>query len=721
MKKIKYILCCALVGMIVFMFSGCTNNVVKKNWQPTPTGLAVAEKRDRQAPQGDIFVSTIGDDNSNGSEVTPVKSLERALEIARSIEKDKKVICFKEGEYNIKPITLTSEDDGIVFYGENNVRLNGGFELNWSDFVDYNGKIKKLDLSKYGITAEDIGNVRAFGQYNTAVKYDEDGCLYSELFVGDKRMTLARYPNVGEKNLRTGKVVDNGDTRDIYKNGKTTINPDWDTMKNPRGGKFKVSKKIINRMKTWKNSNDIWMFGYFYYDWADSTTPVKSFDSNSITTKYASPYGFKKNAEFYFFNVFEELDVENEWYIDKNSMTLYFIPPKDCKNQTVSLSLAKDALFTLDGAKNVVFDGITMCGSRSSGIKGEGDNITIKNCTIKNVAENAVELNGNDILVECNTMTAMGKGGVILTGGDRQTLTSSNNMITNNLIYDWSQVYKTYQPAIGMHGVGMTASHNEIYESPHEAIAYTGNNHVIEYNNIHDVVKLSSDAAAIYSGRSWSNYGTVIRNNAIYNIGSGDFKPTAIYFDDGLSGQTAYGNLLVNIPSCGVLIGGGRDVNFYNNLIVNSGTPIQYDARCIEGVEKDTWFVHAKKGNTLWKTLEEVDIHSEIWKNAYPTLAEISYDFNNIKDSKFPANPSNSKVNDNVIVGAKQNIGSITKRVYNYSSIKNNTLFKLKENVFVGGGNYNLNRSVANFETLQFSQMGRLYKYLWWILIEMIF
>lgn len=170
---------------------------------------------------------------------------------------------------------------------------------------------------------------------------------------------------------------------------------------------------------------------------------------------------------------------------------------------------------------------------------------------------------------------------MILTGGDRETLTSSENVVTNNLIYDWSQVYRTYQAAVNLNGVGTVCSHNEIYNSPHEAITYSGNNHVIEYNVIHDVVLESSDAGAIYAGRSWSYYGNVIRYNCIYNIGSENFTPSGIYFDDALSGQEAYGNLLINIPGCAFLLGGGRDLKIENNLIINAATPIYYDDRAM--------------------------------------------------------------------------------------------------------------------------------------------
>ena len=42
--------------------------------------------------------------------------------------------------------------------------------------------------------------------------------------------------------------------------------------------------------------------------------------------------------------------------------------------------------------------------------------------------------------------------------------------------------------------------------------------------------------------------------NCIYNIGSEGYRPDAIYFDDMLSGQTAYGNLIVNTKKNGIMM-----------------------------------------------------------------------------------------------------------------------------------------------------------------------
>ncbi|MGN0521423.1 MAG: right-handed parallel beta-helix repeat-containing protein [Eubacterium sp.] len=709
MKYLKKAFCLALAVLFAVLMCSCSAQNEMGELQPTPVNLSNPQQQEREKMQGDIFVSPNGDDKNDATQKSPVKTVERALELAEKMNKEEKVIFLEGGEYNVSALTLSKKDNGTVFYAEDDVIFNGGITLNCSDFVEYKDNIKMLDLKKYGVTTEQIGQIKAFGQYNTAEKYDEAGSLYCELFCGGERMTLARYPNTGD-NLKTGEILDNGDSKEIYTSNGTQQNPEWENIKNPRGGTFAADKELTERIKSWKNSNDIWLFGYFQYDWADSTTPLAAFDESSITTKYASVYGFKEGMPYYFFNVFEELDAEGEWYIDRDNLMLYFIMPADFKGDTLELSLETEDLITLDNAENITFDGITFCGTRAGAIKGTGNSITVKNCTIKNVGESAVDIEGEKILVENNTITATGKAGVVLTGGDREALKSGENVVTNNLIYDWSQVYQTYQAAVSLNGVGGVCSHNEIYNSPHEAITYSGNNHIIEYNVIHDVVLKSSDAGAIYAGRSWSAYGNIIRYNCIYNIGSEGFAPSGIYFDDALSGQEAYGNLLVNIPGCGFLLGGGRDLKITNNVVVNAATPISYDDRAIAGIEDGGWFAHARTPQEgLWATLKEVDINSDIWKRSFPQLSEISDDFNDTDNPAFGANPAGSVVENNVIVNKKKSIGAIEKRVEKYSSVQNNMLYSFKDNPFSDDGDYSKDISADGFEPLPTNEMGRTY------------
>lgn len=341
----------------------------------------------------------------------------------------------------------------------------------------------------------------------------------------------------------------------------------------------------------------------------------------------------------------------------------------------------------------------------------------MKNCLIKNVAGNAAVINGYNNLISENEITHTGRGGIIISGGDRVTLTPGNSKADNNLIHDWSEIYQTYQPAVTLNGVGNICSHNEIYNSPHEAITYSGNNHVIEYNVIHDVCLLSDDAGAIYAGRRWDWYGTVIRYNCIYDLGSDGHTPDGIYMDDALSGQTIYGNLLINVPKIGLHLGGGRDLEVHNNIIINSNDrPISYDQRAIDGVNGG-WFTISKPNGSIWTNLYASPWKTELWQNTYPGTARLKDDFTNPDDPDFAPNPSYSSVTGNLIVNAGGKIGSISEKADKYSDISENAVYRLTklDGIFnsPAEGDYTLKENskvfekIPGFENLPISEMGR--------------
>ncbi|MGN1194605.1 MAG: DUF1565 domain-containing protein, partial [Acutalibacteraceae bacterium] len=190
MKNFKKALCILLSVLLVGLTSACSAKSKMSEAQPTPAGLSVPEQSERRKLQGDIFVSPDGDDKNSGTEKSPVKTVQRALQLAESMDKEEKVIYFSKGEYTVSSLKLSEKDNGTVFYAEDEVIFNGGVTLDASDFTEYQDNIKMLDLSKYGVTKEQIGQVKAFGQYNTAEKYGESGSLYCELFCDGERMTL---------------------------------------------------------------------------------------------------------------------------------------------------------------------------------------------------------------------------------------------------------------------------------------------------------------------------------------------------------------------------------------------------------------------------------------------------------------------------------------------------------------------------------------------------
>ncbi|MBR2957390.1 MAG: right-handed parallel beta-helix repeat-containing protein, partial [Clostridia bacterium] len=699
-------------------------------------------KADDKVINGDFYVSTRGNDSNSGTKDAPFRTIEKAVEAARNTDKTNKngiTVCIEGGEYRVSALEFTKEDSGTadcpITYcaigGE--VILNGGVTLSPDDFKSVSeypeisdrltpearGNVVVVNLTEvpYSLTKDDWGKIYAIGSYNTAASYDGDytGELYCELFVNDKRQTLARYPDSGY--LYTQEVVKTGLGKES--DGALTTVENWDEIRNPESDIYKVDSELAQRISGWKTLDDIWMFGYWKYDWADASSPIGSFDAETceLSPKFVSLYGTKTDAPYYFFNVLEELTSEGEWYLDRENGLLCLWKPENIEAAQIDLSLSLNPVINAQ-ANYLTFDGITVKGTRSDGIVITGNNNTVQNCLIKNVAGNALIMTGSNNLAYNNEITHTGKGGIILDGGDTQTLTPGNSKAENNCIHDWSEIYQTYQPAVTLLGVGNICSHNEMANSPHEAITYKGNNHIIEYNNIHDVCLLSDDAGAIYSGRSWVWYGNIIRYNCIYNVGSGDHRPDGIYLDDALSGQQVYGNLLINIPKNSIHIGGGRDNVVTNNIIVNSGeNAIYFDERARDGALNSGWFTHAHIGSgDMWDALYASPWKSEIWQNAFPEYKIMTDDISESDSAAYIPNPA-SIVKGNLILNKYKEIGDIHTSAYRFSDISDNKIYSLNkaEEIFadIDSGNYNikdienLRKSIPEFKNIPLDKIGR--------------
>ncbi len=686
-----------------------------------------------------LYVATDGNDENDGSEGAPFATLDAAIAAVRGIDKSAYTsitVYVSSGNYRVRQLSFLAADSGtencIVTYRaekRGTVVLNGGVSIPYASFLPVTDadmrtrlpeavrdSVKCIDLTTLGLTDADWGRLHAIGSYNTAKYYDGDwvGDTGCEIFFNDTRMTLARYPN--GKDLQTGAPA---------AVGYNASNPDFESCRNPQGDTFKLDKKLAERIASWKTLDGVWMYGFWMYDWADAATPIESFDPDAklLTTKFVSRYGIKQGAPYYFYNVPEELDEAGEWYIDRDKGILYLLPPEGMTDGTVDISITDKSPISAWKTDWLCFDGFVICGARTSGISVNGNHCTVRRCLVKNVSGHGIVAEGSGLTMYRNEIMHVGGGGIIVSGGDMKTLTPAGNLVDNNYVHDWAEITKTYQAGVGLYGVGSTASHNELENAPHLGIFYDGNDHIIEYNIIRNVCRLSSDAGVIYAGASWTDYGNIIRYNLIESPGSGSYKPNGIYFDDALSGQTAYGNILVNVPGNAFLIGGGRDNAVYNNIVIaRSGKGVCYDARAIDGILRGSWFSAAQPGGTLWQGLNAVPWQDEAWQTAYPAMRGWSSDFNNPNDPAFLPNPAGSRVTGNLIVtrsNGSGSVGDVAAPVTQYSDVSGNAVINYKtgtpEELFVspGTGDYTLKpgsearEKLPDFVDIPCAEIGR--------------
>jgi hypothetical protein len=229
---------------------------------------------------------------------------------------------------------------------------------------------------------------------------------------------------------------------------------------------------------------------------------------------------------------------------------------------------------------------------------------------------------------------------------------------------------------------------------------------------------LSDDAGAIYSGRSWVWYGNIIRYNCIYNLGSGEHKPDGIYLDDALSGQTVYGNILINIPRNSIHIGGGRDNVVENNIIVNSGdNAFYFDERAREGAVYNGWFTHAHMGSgDMWDALYASPWESDTWREAFPQYENLTDDINMSDSPNYIPNPA-CTIKGNLIFNRYCRMGDIYSSSKKFSDISENGIYTLSgiEEIFVdyNAGNYTIKdieeirETAPKFENIPLDKIGR--------------
>lgn len=581
----------------------------------------------------DYFVAPNGSDANAGTKAKPFATLEAARDAirrdrARGTAKPKPVtVWLHRGDYFRRhPLELTAADSGtpdapIVWRGAKDAgvrllggRVLGGFQLVTDSVVlarldeKARGQVEQLNLRALAIT--DFGNMksRGFGR-PTAV-------AHCELFYDHRPMTLARWPNEGEFIPIAG-----------YPAGQ----------KDEHGGQLGALTGGFHyagdRPRRWQDISDLWAHGYWAYDWANSYEKIESLDVENRLVKTAPPnghYGFRKNQRVYFLNLLEELDEPGEWFLDRTAGVLYFWPPKvvatamaphsptGAKHPETVLSLLDQPLLKLTDVSHVTFRGLILEATRANAveIRGGASN-RIAGCLIRNVGNSGVVIEGGTgHAVVSSDISDTGDGGVSLTGGDRQTLTPGGHLVENCHFQRLGRWSKCYVPAVAMSGVGLRAAHNLIHDHPHCAILYWGNDHVMEFNEIHHIALETGDVGAIYTGRDYTFRGNKIRHNFIHHTGGVGMGSMGVYMDDCVSGTEVFGNVFYKVHWA-MFIGGGRDHRVENNLFVDCDPAVRADGRGLD--QSAVW--RNMVDDTMRKRLAEVPL--VLYRERYPEMKSL--------------------------------------------------------------------------------------------------
>lgn len=577
----------------------------------------------------EVHVAPDGDDAGSGSADSPFATLTRARDavreaIADGLPEGGAVVVLHGGRYEMTaPLELTAEDSGaesapIVWRARSGeeVVLSGGRRVPTGAFgpvtdtaalgrlpEEAREHVAQADLRALGIN--DFGSPAGGGL---------------EVFFGEERMTLARWPNEG-----FARIAELLDIRPIDVRGR----------KGDAVGKWVFEG---DRPLRWLGEKDLWVHGYWFHDWADQRHAVKRIDRDDRTIEVEEPYhhyGYRTGQWYYAYNALSELDEPGEWYLDRETGVLYFWPPGRLARTPVTVSVL-DGLLTAADASHVSFEGLTFEAARKTAVTLGGAHNALIGCTFHDIGGFAAKAGGTGHrILHCDAY-ALGEGGFAISGGDRPTLTPGGNVVENCHIHDFGEWKRMYVPGVRVDGVGNRVAHNLIHTAPHQAIGFSGNDHIFELNEIHSVCYESNDAGAIYAGRDWTMRGTIIRHNYMHHVNGREGRGVVgVYLDDMFCGTEISGNVFHRVIRA-AFIGGGRDNLVLNNVFVECPRAIHIDARALG-------WAAGSVPTTMTTRLKAMPYESELWRTRFPSLPGI------LEDE--PAAPKGNIVARNIVLG----------------------------------------------------------------------
>lgn len=549
-----------------------------------------------------IFVSTVGDDSGDGSEEEPLRTLEKAIDVANEMREDSDKlieILLREGTYSVTntiKIINSQKDDPLLkisAYQDEKVTINAGVDIPLSamsiadsDFTNAiidkpnAGSILQYNLKDAQI--EDFGEISLRGHLISDEKEAQ-----AELSLNGEVQKLAGWPN-GEY---TG-LIKPTDSNEYGKRTKSGI---------ANGCSFQVN---YDRPSQWSKPEQAWLSGTIGPNYEFDYYPVSRFDSEekrvylsrgALEKYYTEPY-------YRFENVPEELDEPGEYYIDRQSGMLYFYPPEDAPKDsvlTITMSTptldvsgkAPNSMFRIENSKNIVFENLIFKGGRGSAITGKNNsNIQFINCEINSFGENGIRFDAStDIKISDCKIHDVGQDGILFVScGNYKTLSPSNIVVSNNDIYNFARLERSYKTGIdfGYRCVGATAANNHIHNGPHAGMIFYGVNNDIYGNEFDNLVTEFSDMDALYCNNSnypWER-GNKIHNNYFHDIGKSSMNGRhqinvrAIRTDNRGCGLNIYENLFYNIGDggngngnngIGAITAEGTRNRIFNNLFVD--------------------------------------------------------------------------------------------------------------------------------------------------------
>lgn len=503
----------------------------------------------------------------------------------------------------------------------------------------------------------------------------------------------------GEVTLK--KVIDQGD---IFKK-----------VKGGRGGTFQVA---FDRMKYWRDVENVWLDGVLSSTWEWTYNRIESVDlaNRHITLRYPELSGICHGASvrlphFYFENIPEEIDEIGEYWIDRKNGLIFYLGNEDLSG--LKITTLESPMLVVKDTSNISIEGIEFSFGRNHGIViNKSAEITINKCRLSNFTKGGIDASGKSIRILDSHIHGVGAFGIRLKGGNLSTLVPADNEVINCHIHDFGWEQKSQMGGVCIYGVGHRVAHNEIHDATHFGVLIRKSNDVtVEFNEIYDLPKYHKlDGGALYIGTGSTPQcrGLRIINNYFHDI------PTIGVYPDNFSwGVEISGNVFCNVgveaDRAAIDVNGGGECRTFNNLMIDCVQMYRQGTRPKEEHWLVTWkSVIEKYGNGKIKNTPHKKYRDfETWltkKDEDDFYRPVSYVYNNVLFH--PISDILIERNVDITSGIKDNSRVLVTK--NNWAMKNNPGLKNYEE-----GDFNLNSNapifnkIIDFSPILFNKMGR--------------
>ncbi|HOF88455.1 MAG TPA: right-handed parallel beta-helix repeat-containing protein, partial [Armatimonadota bacterium] len=411
---------------------------------------------------------------------------------------------------------------------------------------------------------------------------------FTQLWVNGARRARPRLPKTGEYRIATvhdanfegtwSETVRKGSDRFGYAEGD--ISPAWRNLAD-------VEVRIMT----------LWVSVRAKLTAVDPTARIATLDRNS---KVRLTYDFSRDGAAYIVeNVFEALEEPGQWYLDRPSGRLYYLPlPGEDPDTAEVIAPALPDLLRLEGSPEAPvqalrFEGITFAHTEwtpgldeifptqaepkvpGAVIARHAVSCRFTGCAFTHLGTYAVELADacRDLAITHCAMTDLGAGGVKIWHGCRR------NTVADCEIGDGGILYPSAVGVVIGKASGNRIVHNHIHDLYYSGVsagwtwgyaegdAY-GN--IIEWNHIHDLGKgVLSDMGGVYL--LGVQPGTRVRYNHIHHVASRTYGGWALYTDEGSSDILLEFNLCHDTSKEGFHQHYGRENVVRNNIFAFGG------------------------------------------------------------------------------------------------------------------------------------------------------